>query len=573
MRQQPLFGILLIIVLGLLNGCASVGTSPSNEEPHPAGKPGDISFGTPEADLMYDILVGEIATQRGQPEVAATFYLDAAKKSRDAEIASRAARIASFAKEKDIALQAAKIWSEEDPDNLEATRILAVFYIRNGQAEPAKALITRLLDADADRTQRTVLHVGAMLQREADPKTAVEISDFITQHYPQFAETHYVHASLLIGVNETQQALSAIEKALAIKPDWVDAITLRARIMMQLGQNEEAMTYLGKYLKTHPNEDNVRLTYARALVDLRKLEEARSQFELLAVKMPDNEDVLFTLAMLSMQFHELDEAEGYLKQLYKTGKTSSQIMYYLGQIAEQKENDAEALKWYSKIDSGEYHLDAQLRIAAVLARTNSIDEALEHIHALELRNRDEKREVILFEGTLLKDAKLYSKAYKLYTRSLDEFPNDLDILYSRALVAERLDKIDEVIRDLKFVIKNDPDNAAAHNALGYTLADRTDRYEEALQHVSKALELEPEDPAVIDSIGWVYYRLGQYDKAIDYLRQAYKTIKDGEVAAHLGEALFVSGKEGEANRIWQEALEKFGDNEVLIKTMERFGQR
>lgn len=573
MTKQPISGTIFFICISLLAACS---TNPTREGGHGefvpfTEKPGDVRFGSPEADLIYEILVGEIATQRGQPEVAATFYLDAAKISRDAEIAARAARIAGFAKQKEIALEAAKIWSEQDPENLEATRILAMFYIRNNRSEDAKAHIQRLLNSDPERIQRSILHIGAMLQRDASEQTAVEVSEFISQEYPQYAETHYVHASLLLGIDEQAQALIAVEKSLAIKNDWIDAITLRSRILLQLGRNDEALEYLGKFLKANPNEDEARLTYARALVDVRRLKDARGQFELLAVKMPDNEDVLFTLAMLSMQFKDLDEADGYLRQLYKLGKSSSQIIYYLGQIAEQKENDAEALNWYKKIRTGEYFLDAQLRIASVMARTNSLEEALEHIHALEIRTKEDKREVLLFEGSLLKNAKQYKKAYKLYSKGLKEFPEDIDIIYSRALIGERLNLIDEVISDLNFVLEKEPNNAAAHNALGYTLADRTDRLDDALMHVKRAMELEPEDPAIIDSMGWVYFRMGNFEKAVEYLEQAYTLIQDGEVAAHYGEALYMAGQEEKAKKIWGEAKEAFGDNEILLQTMERFG--
>ncbi|MDH5544731.1 MAG: tetratricopeptide repeat protein [Gammaproteobacteria bacterium] len=571
MKIRPSVGILLLMATGLLTACSSTPQRHDSNNGRLLEKPGDVDFGSVQANMMYEILVGEIATQRGQPDVAAHFYLEAAKKSHDPEIAARTARIASFAKEDTVALEAARIWVENDPGNLEATRMLTVFYIRTGKIEDTKKLVMTLLEASEERISRTILHIGAMLQREASEKSAVEISAFVSERYPQYAETHYVHASLLLGVNEKEQALAAVEKALKIKQDWIDAITLRARVLIQLSRSEEALTYLAKYLKSHPSEDGVRLTYARALVDVRRLEEARSQFELLAVKMPDNEDVLFTLAMLSMQFKQLDEADGYLRQLYKMGKSSSQVMYYLGQIAEQKENDSDALNWYNRISSGEYYLDSQLRIASVLARSNSLNEALEHIRALEIKTLEEKKEILIFEGNLLKNAGQFKDAYNLYSRGLDEFRNDIDLLYSRALVAEKLDRIDVTIEDLQFVLQREPDNAAAHNALGYTLADRTNRLEEALQHIKRAMELEPEDPAVIDSLGWVYFRLGQHDKAVELLRQAYTMIRDGEVAAHLGEALFVSGQTSEARQVWDEAREQFGDNEVLLQTMKRFG--
>lgn len=535
-------------------------------------EPGDVSFDHPTADIMYEVLIAELATQRGAPDVASKFYVDAAKTSKDPRIASRAVRIASFADNKQDALEAAKIWSENEPENQEAQRVLSVLYLRNGEFQQAQKLLGDTLKENPGDISRNLLLTGALLQREASSEGALKIAKHLVELYPNEAESHYVLASLAMQAKLKEQALESIEKSIKIRPNWVEAVVLYPRILQENGKTDEALTYMKGYIKQNPKADNVRLNYARALVDARQLEEARSQFELLAVKMPNNQDVLFALAMLSMQFKDFDEAEAYLQQLNKQGKSNPQVLFYLGQISEQKENHEAAINFYSKIFSGDYHLEAQLRISVILAKTKSIKEATDHLKTISVNSDEEKREINLFKGNLLRDFKHYQEAFDFYSKLLEEAPKDPDYLYFRSLVAEKLDRIDIVIRDLSFVIEQDPENAAALNALGYTLADRTNKLDEALKLILRARELEPDDPAIIDSLGWVNYRMGKFDDAEKYLSEAMEKIDDAEVSAHYGEVLWQKGDKEKAIDVWKSAKEKFKDNEILEKTMERFGQ-
>ncbi|MDH3326064.1 MAG: tetratricopeptide repeat protein [Gammaproteobacteria bacterium] len=561
-------GLLTIMLVGI-SACATLPNGP--DEPF-TEKPGDIKFGNTTADIMYQILLGEISTQRGKPDVASKFYVSAAKNSNDPRVASRAVRIATFADNKEDALIAAKIWANNEPENQEAKRVLAVLYLRNGNFEQAQTNLANLLSSDSEGIARNLLLTGALLQREASKEGAEQISNYLISLYPKHVEAHYVHASLAMQNQQPDKALISIKKALKLKPDWIEAVMLYPRILQENGKAEESLSYLSNFLRKSPKEDAVRLSYARALVDARKLDQARSQFELLAVKMPNNKDVLFALAMLSMQSKDFQEAEGYLNQLNKQGKANPQVIFYLGQIAEQKKDFDNAINLYSRLRTGEYYIEAQLRVAVILAEHKDIKSALEHLHSIDTKTDEEKREVVLFEGNLLRDFKQYDEAFAFYSDILDSTPKDTEILYFRALVAERLNRIDVVIRDLSYVIEQNPQDAAALNALGYTLADKTGKLEEALKLIQRARDLEPDDAAIIDSLGWINFRLGNIEIAIKYMEEAMEKIDDGEVAAHFGEILWSSGNKEKAISIWKTAREKFGDNEILIKTMERFGQ-
>lgn len=535
-------------------------------------KPGSMKFDIPEAEVIFELLIAEIAAQKDMAEVSARYYVEAAKRSGDPRIASRAARVASFANLSAEALIATEIWANTEPDNLEAARILAVLLLRVDRVEDAKLQLKKLLSNDTEPVPRNILQIGSMLQREASKDSAFEISRYLIELYPQHAESHFVAASLAVGADKKDDALNYIDKSLELNATWSDAVILRSRILTDLGKNDDALAYLRKYVSEHPADNKVRLTYARMLIDTRKLEDARSQFEALAIKLPENEDVLFTLAMLSLQFKQVDEAEGYLNQLYKLGKTGPQIIYYLGQIAEQKQQTDAAMEWYSKIRGGEYFIDAQIRIAAVISRTKTIDDAIIYLHGIVPNNADEAKQIVLFEGNLLKDNKRDQEAFDLYTNALEKFPKDTEITFSRSLIAERLGKVDLAIKDLQGIVDREPDNAAALNALGYTLADQNRSLEKAMTYVKKAIEIEPSDPAIMDSLGWVYFRMGNLDEAEKYLRKAIELIKDGEVAAHLGEVLWARGQKEEAMKIWNQAREEFADNDTLRKTLERLGK-
>lgn len=561
---------LLVLALASISACATLPDKKTNEAFNE--KPGDIKFGHPTADVMYEVLIAEIATQRGNPQIASEFYVDAAKHSRDPQIASRAVRIATFADRKEDALIAAQIWAESEPENPEAKRVLSVLYLRNGNFKQAQIQLADLLSADPEGIGRNLLLTGALLQREASKEGGEQIAKYLISLYPNQAEAHYIHASLAIQNDQPADALISIQKTLELMPNWIEAVVLYPRILQRNGKTEKSLAYLDDFLKTMPNEDTVRLSYARALVDSRKLDEARSQFELLVVKMPNNKDVLFALAMLSMQSRDFQEAEGYLVQLNKSGKPNPQVLFYLGQIAEQKKDFDKAISLYSRLRNGDYYLDSQLRIAVILAKDKDIAAALEHLHLITAKTDEEKRELMLFEGNLLRDFKHYQASFDFYSNILKTNPQDIEVLYFRALVAERLNKIDVVIRDLSYIIEKDPEDAAALNALGYTLADKTSKLQEALKLIQRARDLEPDDAAIIDSLGWVNFKLGNMKAAIQLMEEAMEKLEDGEVAAHYGEVLWVSGDKEKAIKVWQKAREDFSDNDVLIETMERFGQ-
>ncbi len=574
----------LSVVTGVwLTGCAttsgganSTSSANSNRAPAakaaPVGEPGDFRLGQFEADVMYNLLVAELAGINGDGLTAAKYYVAAAKQSRETSISARAVRVAGAANRFDLALEAAQVWVQVAQDNGEATRVLAVLLLRNGKTDEAKEQLRSLIESDPEAAGRNFVYVGQMLGREAEKNSAVDVASYLAGLYPNTPEAHFTLAMMQQRAGTSDAALNSVDRAIQLKSTWSEAVVLRAKILVDQGKKEAALTTLREHVATNPEDNSARLSYARLLVDERKLEDARVQFELLAVKMPENDDVLFALSMLAMQSKKYDEAQTYLEKLDALGRDSPQVTYYLGQVFERKEQFDKAMRYYSSIRVGEYFVNAQLRIAFVLSKTKGLDDARAHLHTIQPGSPEDEREIVLFEGDLLKQAKRYQDVFDHYNAALQRFPKDTEMLYWRALSAEQLGKTAMAIEDLTYVINLEPENAAALNALGFTLTDRTDRHKEALGYIERAIKLEPNDAAIVDSVGWVHFRLGDFAKALEYLRKAASMMEDPEVSAHLGEVLWVTGEKDEALKIWKSAREKNPDNEGLKKTMVKFGQ-
>jgi tetratricopeptide (TPR) repeat protein len=245
---------------------------------------------------------------------------------------------------------------------------------------------------------------------------------------------------------------------------------------------------------------------------------------------------------------------------------------YLGQVAEQRKQYDQAAAWYQQIESGNFYFEAQARLSLTLAKRGQLQEARELLHALQPETEQQQVQRILTEEQMLSEAKQYDEALHVLSAALKDLPDNTDLLYARALVAEKLNRIDLHEADLRKVLSKEPKNAHALNALGYTLADRTTRYKEALELLEQALALKPDDPFIMDSMGWVQYRLGNHAEAVRYLKSALEKRPDAEIAAHLGEVLWVSGDRAGAESVWSRALKDTPDNEVLMGVIKKFKQ-
>ena len=522
------------------------------------------------APLLYDVLLGEIAGQRGLLDISGASYLEAARHSDDPRIAERALKISVYAKQPNLALEAARRWVALAPDSLEARQSLAVLALRTQHHDEALQQFQYLLEhsasADADPYQ-TML---ALLAREPDTQRALKVMEQLVAMRPDDADAHFAYARLAVHAEDWPVAEQEVTRSLLLRPDWTQALILQAQINLKQGQGDIARQQLESALTRKPDDLDLRLAYARLLVDLDDFDSARGEYRKLLKLQPDNGQVVYSLALLSLEANQLEDAQGLFEKLLDMEYQTQQAYYYLGAIAEEQKKPERAMRWYREIKEGDHWTEVQIRMARLEAQGGKVKAARERLRKVRLAHPGEAQRMFLVEGEILSQIDWNEEAFKLYSEYLENQPDDLEILYARALVAERLDRLDQAEQDFKKVLEIDPDNTRALNALGYTLADRTDRYQEALGYVQRALAQTPDDPAVIDSMGWVMYRLGRLQEARDYLQKAYDMTKESEIAAHLGEVLWKMGKHDEAKALWASARKATPGDPVLEETVRRY---
>jgi len=523
------------------------------------------------ADASYALMVAEIALNQGNTELAIRNYLELAKSQENPDIAERAVRVAVYGQNLEAAIEAAERWIELDPNRVESRQVIAAIYIRQDNIPEAFNYINGLIQTSELEDSQLFPPLLGLLAREKNANTVLAVTQRLAKENPSRAYAQYVHGMLSAQNGRSEEALKYFNRSIALAE--IEGVhSARARILLKLGRSDEAVVSLQKAVQNNPDDQGLRLTYARLLVDIKEYEKARMEFEKLHQASPEDAELLFTLGLLSLESQRLDDAEKYMMMLVRLKQREGEAQYYLGRIYENRKQYEAAIDWYREVHVGEYKFDARLRIADMLGISGRTEEAIEHLDAMLKGSQSDGSLVRIYitKGELLRSARRYEQALDVFNTALGIVPGNSDLLYSRALVAEKLGRIDLLEADIRTILKTEPDNAHALNALGFTLADQTDRYQEAYGYIKRAIEIMPDDAAIIDSWGWVHYRLGEYDKAIGLLRKALSHFNDAEIAAHLGEVLWVSGNQEEATSIWKEALEKSPNDPMLQEVMQRF---
>jgi tetratricopeptide (TPR) repeat protein len=566
----------MIALLGLaLGGCSTFAGKQAEEktagsaEPAEAVKPAradlpDVPL-TPE--LLYKLVTAEIAGGRGELDIAVQFYVDAALQTRDPRVVERATRIAMFARDFKSALITARLWVSIEPDLLKARRTLARLLVATGDVPASVQAIHELIEMSANK-ETAFLDVVRLLSRETNRATVYAVMQLVVEDYPNNADAQYALARVAEQAGKLDDALAIAQRSLELKPGWVQVQQQYARILHLQGKTKEAADYLKQVLAGNGSLE-LRLNYARLLVEARQFEEARRQFEIVAEQSPGDKDILFALGVLALQSNDMEAAEQYLTRLAESGDRRIEAAYYLAQIAEHRKDYQQAIRWYSSVSTGEYAFESRMRVASLFAKQGNLDAALKHLDETSTRNTDQEIRVFLARGDAMREVGEYARGVEIYDAALAQYPDNHDLLYARALMAERVGKIDILISDLKKIIAKNPKHAHALNALGYTLADRTDKLDEAKGYIERAYALQPDDPAIIDSMGWLNYRLGNHEEALKYLTRAYDLNKDAEIAAHLGEVLWVMGEQSRARKVWSRGLEEAPNDRTLREVMKR----
>lgn len=566
--QRPL----LALGLGLiLTGCAATGTSPA--EPTPAAPTEQITvpeapvvYGQFPKDTLYDLLTAEIAGQRNRYDVALGNYLIQAEQTRDPGIVERAMRVAEFLGAQRPALDMAVLWTEVDPDNPDAHRAAALHLARAGQHEQAMQAMQTVL-ARQGETHFDFLALAAAESDSDTRKALLHSVERLVAANPENSQLLFANALLLQQDEREDEALSLLNKhpAAAAAPQ---ALMLHSRLLAADGQIDEAISLLQQGLRQSPDDSRMRLLLARLLVSEGELDAAAAQFTLLTQHNPDDLDLLLSLALINLEGQQFAAAAEQFERLLQADPENNTARYHLGIAYQALDRPDDALAAWQDVQGDSDFLTSRLRISQLMAEQGRTDELATRLEADRAARPDLALQLYLIEIESLAPASP-ALAMQRVNSALQRYESDTTLLYTRAMLAEQVGRPEQLEVDLRQILEQEPDNSMALNALGYTLADRNERLEEALQMIEKAAALNPDDPAITDSLGWVHYRLGNLDLAVDYLRQAYAAYPDPEVAAHLGEVLWAQGKRREARKIWDEALKADPQNDIIPMTRQR----
>lgn len=520
---------------------------------------------------MYEILVAEIARLRGNNTLSAKYFLKLAIQISDPDLAENATMAALYAKQYDIATKAAKLWVTLAPNDPYARQILGRMLLHQQRADEAVVHLEAMIDSLKDKPARLSSLIATLLEQHPDKTQALEFMEKLVAKRPNNSVLLLTYSRFLSSINELGKSVDVLRTFLNQVPDHPEAVPLYAYLLEKQGKLSEALQWQKQVLQQFPNKREWRLMYARMLADAEQFEEAIKQFQLLlSNSSQSNGDILYALGILSLQVDKSSAAKSYFKALFEKGERRNTALYYLGQIVQEEKNFIEAIFWYKQIDGGSHYLNAQARIALILADQGNLDQAVEHLRSLPVERPKDTINMRLLEAELLIEKKLYQQAMATYDSTLKLAPDNTEVLYMRGMLAEKMGNIAQLEQDLRRIIELEPKNADALNALGYSLIEHTDRYQDGYELIKLALELSPTDFYILDSMGWVLYKMGKNMEAVAYLRKAQIKQDDPEVAAHLGEVLWSIGDMQAAKEVWEKALVTFPDNDKLREVRHRF---
>ncbi len=546
-------------------------------------KDASLETSTLDARLFYQLLLGELNVQGNDPDAAYSLILDAARRTNDPTVYERAVNVALQARSGDPALQAARAWKLALPASKEANRyVLQILIGLNRVAESLEPLKLEIAGAALQERTIAIAAIPRLYSRASDKKLAVStveqaLADVLSS--PALGATAWTAIGRMrLDAADTVGTLDAASRALALDPRADGPVLLALSVMEKNTPMAESL--VRKYLADRPTVD-VRMGYARALLNAQRYADSAAQLRLVTTEKPDFAQAWLVLGSLELQDKKPLVAEASLKRHVdlvlaegaspseEASRSLAQAYLSLAQIAEQRKDLPLAESWLARIDNADEMISAQSRRAAILAAQGKLEDGRKLLRSLPEKNPADARMKLMAEVQLLRDNKQFKPAYEMLAETNRSGEVDYDLVYELAMLAEKLGQLDESERLLRQVIAGKPDFHHAYNALGYSLAERNVRLPEARALILKALESAPDDPFITDSLGWVEFRSGNLPEALRILQSAYKTRPDAEIAAHLGEVLWVSGQRDQALAIWREGAALSADNETLLETLKR----
>ena len=564
------------------------------------------------AATLFKLLMSEIAAQRNEPDAAYATELKLARETRDPRIAKRATEFAVQARQPAAAVEAARLWTELSPDSRVASDTFITLLVLSGRLDEAQPLLAAKNEGAPSKSQ-ALAQVYGLIAQSQQRKPAYELIKRLASNYPALPEGHLVVAQAAQAAGDKPTAIEETRTAVRLQPDSEPATIMLAQLQ-QFDAPKEADALLAGFIARNPKSLTMRMAYARFLNGERRYDESAAQLARIRKEAPNDAEKIYTLGLLAYQANKPKDAEAYFRRFVElrvprhvnakadakgaaaaaaasaasdneagdgddaeneaatagSGRGAERAYLYLAQIAEDAKDYPRALDWLAKVGDGNEYATARIRRALILARQGKLDIARAELHALPATTPAAATQLTLAEAQMLRDADRNQAAFDLLAGANEKTPNNPDLLYDYGMTAEKLGRFDVLESAMRAVIRVRPDNAQAYNALGYTLADRNERLDEARALIEKANALSPDDASILDSLGWVQYRMGNTRESLQHLERAYKLRGDAEIAVHLGEVLWVTGRQADAERAWKEASAKEPQNLVLRQTLARF---
>lgn len=532
-----------------------------------------------ESDVVYQLLVGELALSREMPEAALKHYLIASKLTQDPKIAERATRLALTYGTEEEAIAPALIWAKGSSNELEAQMVAAGLMLIKQSPEKATPYLAQILKSNPQEADSDFITLYKQLNSPKAQESMIralmnmnqQMNEQITLQKSNTSITlKLALAEIYLTQDQAQKAFNYTSSLISFPHIPSRTYILHAQALYQLGQSNKAEEFLKGEVAKLPNDVILRMYYTELLLERGNKDLAHQQLKYLE----NIKDIpvlrLLQLARLSMEVEWYQDAETFFLRAESDEKEGDNARYFLGRINEAQKNIEKALEWYSKVNKGSFHVVAHIRAAGILEEAKQYDKAIAMIEEANPESFDDYKRIILAESDILTQAERTNDVYELLTKALIDLPQDNDILYARALTATRLNNIAKAEEDLKLILKTNPNHIDALNALGYILTDNTERYDEAYTYLTKAIGLNPTNPSIMDSLGWLYYKKGDLQESLKWLQQAIKLQPDADTFAHLGEVLWKAGKPDAAEQLWTDALKKYPDNVMIRKTVQRF---
>ena len=573
-RVFPLLGP--AIQLTIADSATAPAMAPATEQTSPPKGYVDRAF----INNFYELLMAEFASHRNDPEFAFARYMGVARRTRDVNITKQALKLASLLGDEGKLMEVAQLWHEIDPSSVEARQFLVPLLIWKGDIDGVienLKMVVKTMDSPREGFDFVVDALSGFLNKKEQEKTVISVMEKLVAYYEGNTEAQVAQAKLFARAERFDEALKIVRSATLSDPENEDFAIFHAQLYKRIEEDQKAFGVLAEFLKRNPDSSKARLTHALMLVDVERYDQAHEEFNELIRRDPENDDARHSFGLLLLRTNQTYRASQQFERLVdsESEHLAGLAHYYLGQIAESKGKPEAAIASYQKIPrtqkSQEYWLGVQISIARLMVETDSLKSARNFLHKLPRRTVEEAVDIYHVEAELLEDAEDYNGAIAVYKQAIGDFPENLSFIYAYVTIAQKggsLD-IDIVESSLRNVLSHEPSNIEVLNFLGYTLTEYTDRYEEAYELIKRAIDLDPQNEYVVDSMGWVLYRMGRHEEALGHLQRAISLLPSAEVAAHLGEVLWVLGKKVEARKVWNDALKEEPDDEYLLKTIKR----